>query len=91
MTPSCNGFSMAKYYCNICKFFDDERYLFFRWNLKFTVLKMLLPSFSRGGVFIRIKAIVKYLEHPPICWRQLFCKLIQLLVSEKIGQLLTIR
>ncbi|KAK8933786.1 hypothetical protein KSP39_PZI016072 [Platanthera zijinensis] len=23
--PSCNGFSMAKYYCNICKFFDDER------------------------------------------------------------------
>lgn len=25
-TPSCDGFSMAKYYCNICKFFDDERY-----------------------------------------------------------------
>ncbi|CAJ1936860.1 unnamed protein product [Sphenostylis stenocarpa] len=25
VTPSCNGFSMAKYYCNICKFFDDER------------------------------------------------------------------
>ncbi|KAK4280791.1 hypothetical protein QN277_012367 [Acacia crassicarpa] len=25
MTPSCDGFSMAKYYCNICKFFDDER------------------------------------------------------------------
>ncbi|KAK7398904.1 hypothetical protein VNO78_10078 [Psophocarpus tetragonolobus] len=25
MTPSCNGFSMAKYYCNICRFFDDER------------------------------------------------------------------
>lgn len=24
-TISCNGFSMAKYYCNICKFFDDER------------------------------------------------------------------
>ncbi|KAM0845873.1 hypothetical protein ACQ4PT_056063 [Festuca glaucescens] len=24
-TPSCNGLSMAKYYCNICKFFDDER------------------------------------------------------------------
>ncbi|KAL6969877.1 hypothetical protein U1Q18_029591 [Sarracenia purpurea var. burkii] len=24
-TPSCNGFSMAKYYCSICKFFDDER------------------------------------------------------------------
>ncbi|XP_065860744.1 zinc finger protein BRUTUS isoform X2 [Euphorbia lathyris] len=24
-TPACNGFSMAKYYCNICKFFDDER------------------------------------------------------------------
>ncbi|KAK4735905.1 hypothetical protein R3W88_010166 [Solanum pinnatisectum] len=24
-TPSCNGFSMAKYYCTICKFFDDER------------------------------------------------------------------
>ncbi|PKI43844.1 hypothetical protein CRG98_035678, partial [Punica granatum] len=23
-TPSCNGFSMAKYYCNICQFFDDE-------------------------------------------------------------------
>ncbi|MCD7451775.1 hypothetical protein HAX54_013423 [Datura stramonium] len=21
-TPSCNGFSMAKYYCSICKFFD---------------------------------------------------------------------
>ncbi|XP_057416206.1 zinc finger protein BRUTUS-like isoform X2 [Lotus japonicus] len=25
MTPSCNGLSMAKYFCNICKFFDDER------------------------------------------------------------------
>ncbi|XVF09570.1 hypothetical protein REPUB_Repub07fG0105700 [Reevesia pubescens] len=25
ITPSCNGLSMAKYYCNICKFFDDER------------------------------------------------------------------
>ncbi|CAL9042149.1 unnamed protein product [Musa banksii] len=24
-TPSCGGFSIAKYYCNICKFFDDER------------------------------------------------------------------
>ncbi|KAF5177424.1 Zinc finger protein brutus [Thalictrum thalictroides] len=24
-TPACNGFSMAKYYCSICKFFDDER------------------------------------------------------------------
>ncbi|KAM7479689.1 hypothetical protein LguiA_027902 [Lonicera macranthoides] len=24
-TPSCNGFSMARYYCKICKFFDDER------------------------------------------------------------------
>ncbi|GFZ16845.1 zinc finger protein-like protein [Actinidia rufa] len=24
-TPSCNGLSMAKYYCHICKFFDDER------------------------------------------------------------------
>ncbi|XP_042033069.1 zinc finger protein BRUTUS-like [Salvia splendens] len=25
MTPSCNGLSMAKYYCSSCKFFDDER------------------------------------------------------------------
>ncbi|KAJ8769822.1 hypothetical protein K2173_008228 [Erythroxylum novogranatense] len=24
-TPSCGGFSMANYYCNICRFFDDER------------------------------------------------------------------
>ncbi|KAL3501745.1 hypothetical protein ACH5RR_036194 [Cinchona calisaya] len=24
-TPSCNRFSMAKYYCSSCKFFDDER------------------------------------------------------------------
>lgn len=24
-TASCGGFLMAKYYCNICKFFDDER------------------------------------------------------------------
>ncbi|CDP00649.1 unnamed protein product [Coffea canephora] len=24
-TPSCDGFSMAKYYCSSCKFFDDER------------------------------------------------------------------
>ncbi|KAG5521546.1 hypothetical protein RHGRI_033946 [Rhododendron griersonianum] len=24
-TPSCNGLSMANYYCSICKFFDDER------------------------------------------------------------------
>ncbi|KAM6562011.1 hypothetical protein CsatB_022009 [Cannabis sativa] len=24
-TPSCNEFSMATYYCSICKFFDDER------------------------------------------------------------------
>ncbi|KAG6752916.1 hypothetical protein POTOM_042957 [Populus tomentosa] len=26
-TPTCNGLSMAKYYCNICKFFDDERHI----------------------------------------------------------------
>ncbi|KAI4357786.1 hypothetical protein L6164_001712 [Bauhinia variegata] len=25
ITPSCGGFLMAKYYCSICKFFDDER------------------------------------------------------------------
>lgn len=25
VTPSCKGFSMAQYFCNICKFFDDER------------------------------------------------------------------
>ncbi|EPS73048.1 hypothetical protein M569_01704, partial [Genlisea aurea] len=24
-TPSCNGLSMAKYYCSSCKFFDDQR------------------------------------------------------------------
>ncbi|KAK4484224.1 hypothetical protein RD792_011447 [Penstemon davidsonii] len=24
-TVSCNGLSMAKYYCNSCRFFDDER------------------------------------------------------------------
>lgn len=24
-TPSCDGFSMAKYYCSICKLFDDKR------------------------------------------------------------------
>nr|PNR27802.1 hypothetical protein PHYPA_029954 [Physcomitrium patens] len=23
-TPSCNGFSMARYFCNICKFFDND-------------------------------------------------------------------
>ncbi|KAL2642312.1 hypothetical protein R1flu_009899 [Riccia fluitans] len=23
-TPSCNGYVMAKYYCSICKFFDDD-------------------------------------------------------------------
>jgi len=52
MTPSCNGFSMAKYYCSICKFFDDERYLFVRWNPKFLVLKLLLPFFFQGmGVY----------------------------------------
>ncbi|XP_058088367.1 zinc finger protein BRUTUS-like isoform X2 [Magnolia sinica] len=27
-TPSCEGFPMAKYYCNICKFFDDERMVY---------------------------------------------------------------
>ncbi|KAK1553219.1 hypothetical protein Q3G72_031091 [Acer saccharum] len=27
-TPSCGGFSMAKYYCSICKFFDDERVVY---------------------------------------------------------------
>ncbi|KAL1807733.1 hypothetical protein ACET3Z_024723 [Daucus carota] len=25
VAPSCNGLSMAKYYCSYCKFFDDER------------------------------------------------------------------
>ncbi|EXB77523.1 Uncharacterized RING finger protein [Morus notabilis] len=25
-TPSCREFSMAKYYCSICKLFDDERF-----------------------------------------------------------------
>ncbi|KAK9063723.1 hypothetical protein SSX86_017595 [Deinandra increscens subsp. villosa] len=27
-TPSCNGLSMAKYYCGYCKFFDDERMVY---------------------------------------------------------------
>lgn len=27
-TPSCSGLSMAKYYCGICKFFDDERVVY---------------------------------------------------------------
>ncbi|XP_058091480.1 zinc finger protein BRUTUS-like isoform X3 [Magnolia sinica] len=27
-TPSCEGLLMAKYYCNICKFFDDERIVY---------------------------------------------------------------
>ncbi|KAK0574951.1 hypothetical protein LWI29_031459 [Acer saccharum] len=27
-TPSCGGFSTAKYYCSICKFFDDERVVY---------------------------------------------------------------
>ncbi|KAF4367970.1 hypothetical protein F8388_002581 [Cannabis sativa] len=27
-TPSCSGFPMAKYYCNICKLFDDEREIY---------------------------------------------------------------
>ncbi|XP_062091854.1 zinc finger protein BRUTUS-like isoform X2 [Humulus lupulus] len=27
-TPSCNGFSMAEYYCSICKLFDDERKIY---------------------------------------------------------------
>ncbi|KAL5761283.1 hypothetical protein ACOSQ2_020121 [Xanthoceras sorbifolium] len=27
-TPSCGGLSMAKYYCSICKFFDDERVVY---------------------------------------------------------------
>ncbi|KAL3731454.1 hypothetical protein ACJRO7_028346 [Eucalyptus globulus] len=27
-TPSCNGLSMAKHYCSICKFFDDERNIY---------------------------------------------------------------
>lgn len=24
-TPSCNSFLLARYYCNICKFFDDDK------------------------------------------------------------------
>ncbi|XP_057812774.2 zinc finger protein BRUTUS isoform X2 [Cryptomeria japonica] len=27
-TPSCEGFSMARYFCSICKFFDDERNIY---------------------------------------------------------------
>ncbi|XP_038724888.1 zinc finger protein BRUTUS-like isoform X1 [Tripterygium wilfordii] len=27
-TPTCNGLSMAKYYCSICRFFDDERTIY---------------------------------------------------------------
>lgn len=27
-TPSCNGFSMSRYYCKICKLFDDERQIY---------------------------------------------------------------
>ncbi|XP_059649687.1 zinc finger protein BRUTUS-like [Cornus florida] len=27
-TPSCNGLSMSKYYCSVCKFFDDERTIY---------------------------------------------------------------
>ncbi|KAL3640633.1 hypothetical protein CASFOL_015601 [Castilleja foliolosa] len=28
MTKSCNGFSMGRYYCRICKLFDDERQIY---------------------------------------------------------------
>ncbi|XP_041998029.1 zinc finger protein BRUTUS-like At1g74770 [Salvia splendens] len=28
MSQSCNGFSMGKYYCKICKLFDDERKIY---------------------------------------------------------------
>ncbi|PON56330.1 43kDa postsynaptic protein [Parasponia andersonii] len=27
-TPSCNGFAMAKYYCDVCKLFDDQRNIY---------------------------------------------------------------
>ncbi|CAN4088160.1 unnamed protein product [Withania somnifera] len=27
-TPSCGGFSMGRYYCKICKLFDDERQIY---------------------------------------------------------------
>ncbi|XP_010318962.1 zinc finger protein BRUTUS-like At1g74770 isoform X1 [Solanum lycopersicum] len=27
-TPSCDGFSMGRYYCKICKLFDDERQIY---------------------------------------------------------------
>ncbi|KAJ8536429.1 hypothetical protein K7X08_034830 [Anisodus acutangulus] len=27
-TPSCDGFSMGRYYCQICKLFDDERQIY---------------------------------------------------------------
>lgn len=42
-TPSCNGFTMAKYYCSICKFFDDERYM----NLKLSYMRFLAFSWRR--------------------------------------------
>ncbi|KAL6007536.1 hypothetical protein ACLOJK_033034 [Asimina triloba] len=40
-TPSCEGFSMAKYYCNICKFFDDESWR--STNAGKKVLKPIVP------------------------------------------------
>lgn len=42
-TSSCGGFLMAKYYCNICKFFDDERYNFVRTSI-LLVFSILLPK-----------------------------------------------
>ncbi|KAL4633182.1 hypothetical protein ACB092_04G103700 [Castanea dentata] len=58
MTPSCNEFSMAKYYCNICKFFDDERF-----TLACLTHCWLLRSFQRNiGIAIRIYSAMTVIE-----------------------------
>lgn len=56
--PSCNQFSMAKYYCNTCKLFDDERWIF--WNINH------LSWVNFTDMFYDIK-IWRAVYHCPFC------------------------
>ncbi|KAK9105795.1 hypothetical protein Scep_022639 [Stephania cephalantha] len=58
-TPTCEGLSMAKYYCNICKFFDDDRHRF----LSLHEMQLLLGDEVSGPQMPGERSVFAYAWH----------------------------
>lgn len=54
-TPSCNGFSMGRYFCNICKFFDnDNRSVYCILNIVLDAVIAVVENLNSSRPFFRL-------------------------------------